>query len=139
MSQDLKEDLEDAIHSSSALAKRTYFWAQLLFFITIISSFFASILAAGELGAQLFPNYNKLVTAVLAALPGTAILINNSLRYEEKTKWFWKKTRVAEKFLRQLRDSIDPDVERISIQFSEKMEELESEWPAMDSPVKQPK
>ena len=83
--------------------------------------------------------YNKVVTAILALLPGTAILINNSLRYEEKTKWFWKKVRISEKLLRRLRDSSNPNIEEISSQFSEKMEELESEWPAMDSPAKQPK
>ena len=127
------------IQKCSDLAKRSYKCAQTLFFITILASFFASILAAGELGEKLFEEWNKVITTILAALPGTAILINNSLRYEEKTKWFWKKVRISEKFLRKLRDSSSPDVEEISLQFSERMEELENEWPAMDSPAKQPK
>jgi len=109
------------------------------FLLTILASFFASVLAAGDLGVNLFGDYHKAVTAILAALPGTALLINNSFRFEERTKWFWKKVRVSEKLLRKLRDSSNPDLEAISSTFSEKMEELESDWPAMDSPVQQPK
>ena len=93
--------------------------------------FFASIFAANEV--------DKLVSAILAAIPGASILINNSLRYEERTKWFWKKVRITEKLLRKIRDSDSSGCEEISDLYSEKMEELELEWPAMDSPAKQPK
>ena len=132
MSQELKDDLEKEIKSCSRFARRSYIWAQLFFLIAILSSFFASILAAGKADMPY-------LTALLAALPGTALLINNSFRFEERTKWFWKKVRISEKFFRKLRDSASPDIEEISATYSEKMEELETEWPAMDSPPQQPK
>ncbi|GHC13648.1 hypothetical protein [Cerasicoccus arenae] len=140
MSQELKDELEESINDCSRFAKRSYFWAQVLFLITILASFFASILAAGDLGKNLLgEECQKAVTALLAALPGTALLINNSFRFEERTKWFWKKVRVCEKLLRELRDSNNTDLEAVSSTYSEKMEELELEWPAMDSPAQQPK
>lgn len=139
MSQELKNELETAIKECSKLAKRSYLLAQTVFLVAILASFFASILAAGNLGEQLFGNYHKAITAILAVLPGTALLINNSFRFEERTKWFWRKARISEKFLRKLRDSSNPITEEISSTFSEKMEELENEWPTMDSPIQQPR
>ena len=135
----LEAELRETISSCEKLAARSYVFAQLVFCSSVLGSFFATVFVSGELGAQYFDNHEKLITAILAALPATMILLNNSFRFEERTSWFWRKVRISQRYLRLIRDSKNPDLESISTEYSKKMEELESEWPAMAGSSAQPK
>ncbi|MCY1313429.1 hypothetical protein D9M70_639530 [compost metagenome] len=81
----------------------------------------------------------KIATATFAALPGLMLLINNTLRFEERTKWFWRKARMAEGFYRRIRDAKDPTTNSLSSKYSEESEKLEIEWPAFGNSPGQPK
>jgi hypothetical protein len=58
------------------------------------------------------------------------LVVNSTLRFEDRTKWFWKKARMTERYLRQLRDAEAPNRPQLSASFSEEAEKLEGEWPA---------
>ena len=132
MDGSLEQELQDTAATCARLARRNYVWAHLVFAVAVIASFAASILAASQAASP------ALVAAV-AALPALALMVNNTLRFEERTRWLWRKARMAEKYLRRLRDARDPLRDALSAEFSSEAEQLESEWPAFGSSPVQPK
>ncbi|WPK02941.1 hypothetical protein R6U79_12055 [Pseudomonas putida] len=133
-----EKDLKRIIKDGQRWARRNYFLAHSIFIISVFGSFTASILASGELGkAFLGEQWNQVTTAFLAALPGLMLLLNNTLRFEERAKWQWRKVRLAERYYRQVRDT-GQGVSELSMRFSEESEKLESEWPAFGSSPVQP-
>ena len=64
-------------------------------------------------------------------------MVNNTLRFEEHARW--RKARMAEKYLRRLRDAHDPLRDAPSAEFSREAGQLESGWPAFGGPPVQPK
>jgi|GEM_PF-856881 len=133
MSDDtLEQELRETIDSCTRLAKRNYVWAHATFAVSVVGSFAASILAVSG-----YPD--RAVVAAVAALPALALMVNNTLRFEERTKWFWRKARMAEKYHRRLRDAHDPVRGALSAEYGDEAEQLESEWPAFGSSPAQPK
>ena len=132
MADSFEQELQNTVHESSRLARRSYIWAHLVFAVSVIGSFAASILAVSE-------SVSPPLVAAVAALPALALMVNNTLRFEERTKWLWRKTRMAEKYLRRLRDAHDPARDALSAGYSSEAEQLESEWPAFGSAPAQPK
>ena len=131
MHDSLERELGQAIEECSALAKRNYVYAHLVFIVSVVGSFGATVLVASGL------EY-KLAAAIMAALPGLALLVNNTLRFEERTRWFWRKARMAEGYHRAIRDAGDPQAGPLSRQYSEVCRQLEAEWPAFGSVPGQP-
>ncbi|MCW5580715.1 MAG: hypothetical protein KIS72_05200 [Luteimonas sp.] len=127
-----EQELLGTVRESTRLAKRNYVYAHATFLLSVGGSFVASILAASDYG-------NAKVIAAVAALPGLALLVNNTLRFEERTKWLWRKARMAEKYLRKLRHANDPALDAMSSEYDIEAEKLESEWPAFGSSPAQPK
>jgi hypothetical protein len=130
--ESFEDELRQTIHDSTKWARRNYVYAHVTFILSVLGSFLATVLAASEY-------HNSVVTASLAALPGLMLLINNTLRFEERTKWFWRKTRMAESYYRDLRDREHPIASSASARYSEESAKLESEWPAFGSSPGQPK
>ena len=103
----------------------------MVFAVSILASFLAAIFAAGDLAKTLFgESGGKIASTALAAIPGIVLLINNTLKYEQRMKWFWKKVRVAERYARTLRDDPGADLKTLSAAFSKESEQLEEEWPS---------
>lgn len=138
MSNSLESELSQIIRDCQRWARRNYILAHVVFVVSVLGSFIASILASGGLGGEWFEEPgSKVVTAILAALPGLMLLLNNTLRFEDRAKWFWRKIRLAERFYRQIRD-LEKDVSDLSKRFSEESEKLEADWPAFGSSPGQP-
>ncbi len=127
-----EQELLESIKNSSKWARRNYIYAHVIFILSVLGSFTASIFATTDF------EY-KSITAILAALPGLMLLINNTLRFEERTKWFWRKARMSESYYRKLRDANNPKTDALSSKYSEESEKLEMEWPAFGSSPGQPK
>lgn len=125
-----QKELSNSIENTIKWAKINYVLAHIVFTISIVSSFGGSLIIA--LGKD------KILTVILAALPGLMLLINNTFRFEERAKWFWRKTRVSEAYSRELRDKSDPDTHLLSQNYSRELAELELEWPAFGSSPSQP-
>jgi hypothetical protein len=139
MGEGFKSELEKTISETAGWARRNYIYAHAVFVLSVLGSFLASVLAAGELGKMLFgENGNRVATAVLAAIPALMLLINNTLRFEDRTKWFWRKNRLSERYYRRLRDHAEPDISSLSDSYGAEVEKLESEWPAFGNSPGQP-
>jgi hypothetical protein len=143
MSQELIGELKKEIDHCQVWARRNYNYAHLLFGVTVMSSFVAAILTGSNakdwssigLGETGF----RILLTALTALPAALLLINNTLRFEERSKWFWRKCRKLQRLLRMMRDSANPNSENVSVIFSDISEDLENEWPAFGSSPSQPK
>lgn len=139
----LKAELQKEIESCAKWAKANYNWAQLIFILSVLSSSLAAILVGvgskdwstlgiGETGG-------RIALAILTGMPASLLLINNTMRFEDKAKWCWKKCRKSERLFRYLRDDEEADVAKVSSEFSIMSEELEAEWPAFGASPSQPK
>lgn len=144
MKSTLESELTNVVSDCSKLAKRHYLYAQFAFAISVLASFLSSILTGiGTKDLSILVAVNeitvKAILTVLTAVPATVLLVNNTIRFEERTKWFWNKTRKTEKLLRELKYSPATDAARISTAFSTLSEELENQWPALGTSPAQPK
>ncbi len=138
MSDQLESELRLTIEDCQRWARRNYILAHMVFVVSVLGSFAAAVLASSDLGEEWFgESGNKATIAILAALPGLMLLLNNTLRFEDRTKWFWKKVRLAERYYREVRDTGET-VSALSKRFSEESEKLEAEWPAFGSMPGQP-
>jgi hypothetical protein len=141
--QAIVDDLTEEIKHCTKWAKHNYNWAQIIFILSVLSSSVAAILVG--VGAQDWTAIGvpetvaRLLLAILTGMPATFLLINNTMRFEEKAKWFWKKCRRCERYVRQLRDDPASNVAAIAEEFSALSEELENEWPAFGASPTQPK
>lgn len=128
MSDLFEAELKQIIEDCQRWARRNYIFAHTVFVVSVLGSFIAAVLASGELGKEwLGDSGNKAATAILAALPGLMLLLNNTLRFEDRTKWFWRKVR-----------DTGEGVSELSKSFSEESEKLEAEWLALGSSPGQP-
>ena len=143
MSQELTSELKQEIENCQVWARRNYCYAHLVFGFTVMASFCSAILVGSDakdwpeiwLGERGF----RILLTTLTALPAALLLINNTLRFEERSKWFWRKCRKLQRLLRRIRDSKNPDPAEIGEELSILSEEMESEWPAFGSSPSQPK
>jgi hypothetical protein len=139
MQHPLEEELVTTISEGTKWARRNYVYAHAVFVLSVLSSFLASVMAAGDLGKMVLgPDGNQVATALLAAIPAFMLLINNTLRFEERTKWFWRKVRLAERHYRKLRDHPESNIASLSDSYSAEAESLELEWPAFGASPGQP-
>lgn len=141
--EDLMTEIGREIQHCTKWAKANYNWAQAIFILSVLSSFFAAILVG--VGPKVWTALHisetagQIALAALTGMPASLLLINNTLRFEDKAKWSWKKCRKSERLYRRLRDESAVDVASISDEFSRISEELENEWPAFGSSPSQPK
>lgn len=135
-----RKDLEHDVEFCTKWARRNYWWAHVVFGVSVLASFLSTVLVAGNLAKDIFrAPWDRVIASVVAALPAVMLLVNNTLRFEERTKWFWRKTRTAERFLRRVEGQRNPEGTTLSDEYSRICEELEGEWPAFGSSPSQPK
>jgi hypothetical protein len=140
MEPSLKDELAIVIKTHSTWGVRNNVYAHIVFAVSILASFLAAIFAAGDLAKTLFgESGGKIASTALAAVPGIILLINNTLKYEQRMKWFWRKVRVAERYARVLRDDPSADVKALSAAFSKESEQLEDDWPSSGGSPGKPK
>jgi hypothetical protein len=143
MSPDPKAELETEVIFCTRWAKNNYNLAQVIFGLSVLASFVSSILVG--VGAKdwtaigLNEFQGRVLLSAITALPAMFLLVNNTMRFEERAKWFWKKCRRLERMLRMVRYDPAVDVPTLMTEYSNMAEEMEQEWPAFGSTPTQPK
>lgn len=131
MENRLQQELATDILYCKTWATRNYVYAHLAFISSVLGSFISTVLVTGDTGREILgPLWYKVVTGFFAAIPGVMLLVNNALKFEDRTKWFWRKTRALERLAREVRDTETPNIAEISTRYGEFSEKLEDEWPA---------
>jgi len=131
----LERDLTSDIDDSRRLAKRSYVLAQMVFFLSILTSFVSAVVIAVGVPAE---TQAKVWTAICAAAPAALLTLNNTFKWEERTRWFWRKERLAYGLRARLLYTQNPRLDAISREYAEQSTKLEMEWPAMSAPPVQP-
>jgi hypothetical protein len=116
------DEIATAAEQARRMAKRNYFFAYGVAGITVI----ASIAAAVTVGMADVP---KPLIAALASLPAVMLTASTVFRFEQKSAWFWKKTKALDAIVRQLKYESLGAVDA-SKAFSEIESELERQWVA---------
>ncbi|UVM36040.1 hypothetical protein LOY28_14920 [Pseudomonas sp. B21-017] len=102
-------------------ARSDFFCAQIFVWLTILASFFAAILTAAQAASALF-------LALLAAIPGTMIVIEKSFAFGKRARWHWEMVATLEGYKNKLIFQ-DADVGEVSILLSEFIKEMEKKFP----------
>jgi hypothetical protein len=130
MDEKFASELETELFHCRRWARRNYVFAHVVFALSVVSSFISTVLVSGDQWQKVFGNLNyRVITSLFASMPAVMLLVNNTLRFEERTKWFWRKARAVQRFWRELRDNPSVDIPALSKQFSELSESMEDEWP----------
>lgn len=122
------DELARAIHDEIAAAAtaarrfaiRNYFLAYAVSGVIVLASIGSGITVG-------LTNVDKWISASLAALPAVMLTASTVFRFEQKSAWFWKKTKALDSLLRKIRYESLGTVEA-SQAFSRIEEDLESEW-----------
>ena len=127
-------DLLSELERESALARRycrrNFSVAATLFFIAVVSSGVAAVLAS--LGEATVP---RVVTAVVAALPALIISLNSTLRFDHRHRWHMEREVALKGLLSRLRWEGAPESE-ISSEYRAMDQRLKEQWqPFGDLPV----
>ncbi len=125
MKDDLEKDLQEEIKKSNRWAGFNLLCAHIVYFVSIVASFSASILAVKSGTNKDLVTY----TAVFSALSGTALTISSTFRFDERSRWFENRNKLLQGYYRKLRDDEKCDVAALSLEYSENMKELEKGWP----------
>lgn len=126
MKDELENELQKEIKRTARWGRRNFVFAHIVFFTAIISSFVASIMIMGnDINSRIW----LYITAGISALSGTVLTIGSTFRFDERARWFWNKNRLLQSYYRRLRYDENCDVVALTNEYSQKMEEMEKEWP----------
>ncbi len=116
----LHKELTEAATTARRLARRNYILAYFVSGVIVVSSITAGLLV----GISGIPTW---CVGALASLPAAMVATSTVFRFEQKSAWFWKKTKRLDTLLRGLKyEGADPVA--ISQAFSKIEEEMEQEW-----------
>jgi hypothetical protein len=122
----IKDELGKAAAYARSCAKRNYILAYMMSIIMVATSISACVI--GSLG-----NEYRIFASSLAAFPAAMVGVSSIFKFEEKSKWFWQKTKLLESLLRSLTyEAADPA--EISKQFSNVEINMEKEWITFGNP-----
>ncbi len=125
----LKHALSQQIDNSKGHARRNYRWAYGFTLAGAAASALATLIIAFGESENL-----KEITAIIAALPAAAMLIESRLRLEERSRWHWHKTKKLQALERSLQYEGIAD-EEISKKWSDLEIELEEGWIGLNREV----
>lgn len=117
---DLRAHLAERASRTRKHARKNYFAAYALFLIAITSSAAATISVSVGLAKEL--------SAILAAMPGIMLLVNNTLKLEARSRWHWNKAHRLEQLLRELVHE-GRDLKEVSRELTNVEKEMEGVWP----------
>jgi hypothetical protein len=89
----LAQELGREVVHRTKWAKHNFNWAQIIFALSVLSSFTAALLVG--VGAKdwtaigLSELQGRILLAALTGMPASFLLINNTMRFVERAKWFW--------------------------------------------------
>ncbi len=118
----LTDALDTQIVRSQRHARRNYYWAYGITLIGATASAVTTLIVA--LGQA---EHFKEITAIFAAMPAAAMLLESRLRLEERSRWNWHKTKRLQALSRSLTYEGATEAQ-ISKAWSELEVQLEEEW-----------
>jgi uncharacterized membrane protein YkvI len=124
----LETELVAAIAASRYYARRNYILGYLVAGTTVLSS-----IAAGL--AVSLPMVPRELTAVLASLPAAMVAATTVFRFDQKSGWFWRKSKRLDSLLRSIRYE-GANMVAASKVFSQIEEDMEQEWVSFGTPGK---
>jgi hypothetical protein len=131
---ELQTDLQGKADRLKWKGKRNYIFAYLLYAAAGLSSGIATIWTAALAAGKVAPS---LWTAVLAAIPALAVVLNETLRPEQKGRWFYEKRAAVNAMLRNSKYAGRPDAE-IAAEWNDMEIKMEREWPGFGSVPSKP-
>ncbi len=124
----LEKELIAAITSTRYYARRNYILGYLVAGVTVLSSIAAGL----TVSLAIEP---KELTAVLASLPAAMVAAATVFRFDQKSDWFWRKSKRMDSLLRSIRyEGID--LIAASKAFSQIEEDMEKDWVSFGTPGK---
>jgi hypothetical protein len=130
----LQSDLDRKVRRLKWKGKRNYLFAYFLYAAAALASGIATIWTAALAASKTSPN---LWLAVLASIPGVAVLLNETLKPELKGRWCYEKRAALEAMLRSLVYAGAPESEIVS-RWNELELKMEREWPRFGAVVAKP-
>ncbi|WP_434212322.1 hypothetical protein [[Pseudomonas] boreopolis] len=122
---DLIQALEYRIKGCAKRNRRNYYAAFSLLIMAVAASAATAIAVAVD-------EMPKSLIAALASVSGIFVLINSTFRFEERSRWYWRKRTRLEIILRQHKFEWLSESEA-SRKWNEIDEEMFSEWPGFGS------
>lgn len=115
--------IETRMSHDDKWASRDFTLAQTFLWLAILSSFFTAILAA----ADAVPD---LILGFLAAIPGTAILVDKNFSFAQRARWHWEMVARLDQLMNQLQFQ-GASVEDVANQLGMLRVEMEERFPEM--------
>ena len=131
---ELQSELKEKVRALKSKGKRNYLFAYCLYATAALASGIATIWTAALVASKSSPN---LWLAVLASIPGVAVLLNETLKPELKGRWCYEKRAALESRLRSSLYAGAPDSEIVS-KWNELDLKTEREWPRFGTAVAKP-
>lgn len=124
---DLIERMEYRINSCAKRNRRNYYTAFGLLVLAVIASAATAIAVAMD-------EMPKALVAALAATPGIFVLVNTTFRFEERSRWYWRKRTRLEVLCRRYRYEGMSEA-NVSQAWNKIDEDMFNEWPGFGSGV----
>ncbi|MCE4073569.1 MULTISPECIES: hypothetical protein [Pseudomonas] len=118
---DFIKSLEHRVKGCAKRNRRNYYAAFFLLAASVLFSVGTAIAVAVD-------SLPKAVVASLASIPGVFILINTTFRFEERSRWYWRKRTKLESILRRLKFE-GLEVAEASKLWNQIDESMFEEWP----------
>ncbi|MGO4378906.1 hypothetical protein AB4Z19_11575 [Pseudoduganella sp. RAF19] len=120
LGQDIFGEISLAAADAKRWARQNYFCAYFISGVIVV----ASITAGLTVGLDELPKWTR---AALASLPAVMLTASTVFRFEQKSAWFWKKSKALEALVRRLKyESVAPH--EASQLFSQIEESMEKDW-----------
>ena len=130
--KNLREELEARLKYAAMWARRNYLYAHLTFGLIVIASFGSAVIVATDIPAQY-----KWIPSLIATLPGIAVLVNSTLKFEQRARWFYRQEVQCQRLLYALQFENAQEAE-ISKSWSESCLKYEEDWPGFGEIPGQP-
>ena len=121
----LLDEIAERIKADQKWGRVDFICAQLFIWLTILASFLTAILAAAD-------EAPAWLIAILAAVPGTAIVVEKSFSFSKRARWHWEMVAALEELQRKLKYQ-NSSVKEIARQLSSYRSLMEISFPALNT------
>lgn len=122
--RELAKKFSERMRKAGRWARTDFMLAQVFTWLAILASFLSAILTAGETLKD-----NKLLLALLTAIPGTVIVIEKSFGFAKRARWHWEFEAALDKLHTQLTFGKKP-IEQAAQEYGDLRVSMEVTFPA---------
>jgi alpha-beta hydrolase superfamily lysophospholipase len=127
--EELLKQIQEDIDGCRRLARKNYYAAYALFVLALGGTVAATFISASD--------SRPWIRALVTAVPGFVVLIHGTLKFQQKSRWYWNRVRKFEALVRKAKFEGVGLVE-LSREFSSSSQKLEEEWPTFEPLPTQP-